>query len=193
MKPGKQLFSNLLAYFFRGLLLIVPFALTGYIISLAFHWIDGMVKVNTPGLGIAGLVVFITFLGYLGSTLLVRSILGLVEKLVASIPLISIIYTSFKELTTAFVGNKTQFNKPVLVRLHRQPQVQRLGFVTQQTLGGLHLPESVAVYLPHSYNFSGNLYIVPKDAITPLDVSSTETMKFIISGGITGLPHLEEE
>ena len=192
MKPDKQFFNNLLAYFLRGLLLIVPFALTGYIISLALYWLDGLVKVSIPGLGIAVLLVFITFLGYLGSTLLIKSILGLIEKLVTRIPLISIIYTSFKELTTAFVGNKKQFDKPVLVMLNKQAQIQRLGFVTQQALKSLHLPESVAVYIPHSYNFSGNLYIVPKDAITPLAVSSTDMMQFIISGGIAGLRHLEE-
>ena len=194
MKSDKQFFNNLLVYFLRGLLLIVPFALTGYVISLAFYWIDGLLKVGTPGMGVVGLVVFIiliTLLGYIGSTLIVRSILRLVERLVTIIPLVSIIYTSFKELTTAFVGDKKKFDKPVLVMLNRQEQVQRLGFITQGALESLHLPASVAVYLPHSYNFSGDLYIVPKDAITPLAMSSTEIMKFIISGGITGLRHLE--
>ena len=194
MKSNKQFFNNLLVYFLRGLLLIVPFVLTGYVISLALYWIEGILKVGTPGMGVIGLVVFITLitlLGYIGSTLIVRSTLRLVEKLVTIIPLVSIIYTSFKELTTAFVGDKKKFDKPVLVMLNKQEQVQRIGFVTQEALANLHLPASVAVYLPHSYNFSGNLYIVPKDAITPLAMSSTEVMKFIISGGVTGLQHLE--
>ena len=192
MKLDKQLLNNLLAYFLRGLLLVVPFALTGYIISLALNWIDGIVKLNIPGLGIAILLVAITFFGYLGSTLLVKSILDLIEKLVIRIPLISIIYTSFKELITAFVGNKKKFDKPVLVMLNKREQIQKLGFVTQQELQSLHLPGSVAVYLPNSYTFSGNLYIMPKDAITPLAVSGTEIMKFIVSGGVTGLQCLEE-
>lgn len=194
MKSNKQFFNNLLVYFLRGLLLIVPFVLTGYVISLALYWIEGILKVGTPGMGVIGLVVFITLitlLGYIGSTLIVRSTLRLVEKLVTIIPLVSIIYTSFKELTTAFVGDKKKFDKPVLVMLNKQEQVQRIGFITQEALANLHLPASVAVYLPHSYNFSGNLYIVPKDAITPLAMSSTEVMKFIISGGVTGLQHLE--
>ena len=75
--------------------------------------------------------------------------------------------------------------------LNKQEQVQKIGFITQEALESLHLPASVAVYLPHSYNFSGNLYIVSKDAITPLAMSSTEVMKFIISGGVTGLRPLE--
>ena len=194
MKSNKQFFNNLLVYFLRGLLLIVPFVLTGYVISLALYWIEGILKVGTPGMGVIGLVVFITLitlLGYIGSTLIVRSTLRLVEKLVTIIPLVSIIYTSFKELTTAFVGDKKKFDKPVLVMLNKQEQVQKIGFITQEALANLHLPASVAVYLPHSYNFSGNLYIVPKDAITPLAISSTEVMKFIISGGVADLRPLE--
>ena len=42
----------------------------------------------------------------------------------------------------------------------------------------------VAVYLPHSYAFSGNLFIVDKENITPLNASSAEVMKFIVSGGV---------
>jgi len=192
MKLDKQLLNNLLAYFIRGLLLVVPFALTGYIISLALNWIDGIIKLNIPGLGMVILLVAITFFGYLGSTLLVRSVFDLIEKLIIRIPLISIIYTSLKELIAAFVGNKKKFDKPVLVMLNKQERIQKLGFITQQELKSLHLPGSVAVYLPHSYNFSGDLYILPKDAITPLDISGTEIMKFIVSGGVTGLQRLEE-
>jgi len=192
MKLDKQLLNNLLAYFIRGLLLVVPFALTGYIISLALNWIDGIIKLNIPGLGMVILLVAITFFGYMGSTLLVRSVFDLIEKLIIRIPLISIIYTSLKELIAAFVGNKKKFDKPVLVMLNKQERIQKLGFITQQELKSLHLPGSVAVYLPHSYNFSGDLYILPKDAITPLDISGTEIMKFIVSGGVTGLQRLEE-
>jgi uncharacterized membrane protein len=43
----------------------------------------------------------------------------------------------------------------------------------------------VAVYLPHSYNFSGDLYIVPRENVTPVQASGTAIMKFIVSGGVT--------
>ena len=45
----------------------------------------------------------------------------------------------------------------------------------------------VAVYLPHSYNFSGNLFIVPANQVTPIDASASDVMKFIVSGGVTKL------
>jgi uncharacterized membrane protein len=192
MKFDKKFFNGLLTYFIRGLLLIVPFALTGYIISLALNWIDGLVKIKIPGLGLAILLLAITLFGYLASSLLVRSLFDWVEKLIIRIPLISLIYTSLKELIAAFVGNKKKFDKPVLVTLNQQEQIFKLGFITQTDLQQLYLSGKVAVYLPHSYNFSGDLYIVPKGNIKPLPVSGAEVMKFIVSGGVAGLQHEEE-
>ena len=49
-------------------------------------------------------------------------------------------------------------------------------------------PGMVAVYFPHSYNVSGNVFLVPKDKVTPLlDVKSSDVMKFMVSGGVSPL------
>jgi uncharacterized membrane protein len=192
MQPNKKLLRNLLGYFMRGLLLVVPFVLTTYLISLALHFIDGLIKIRIPGLGITILLTSITFLGYLGSTLLVRSAFDLTESLITRLPLISTIYSSLKELTSAFVGKK-RFDKPVLVVINKEAQLKKLGFVTQRELKAINLPGSIAVYVPHSYNFSGDLFILPKDAVTPLDIASAEIMKFIVSGGLAGLQSVKEQ
>jgi uncharacterized membrane protein len=44
----------------------------------------------------------------------------------------------------------------------------------------------VAVYLPQSYNFAGNLFVVPTERVQPLDADSSEVMAFVVSGGISG-------
>ncbi len=193
MQLNKKLLSGLLGYFMRGLLLVVPFALTIYIISLALNFIDGLIGIKIPGLGITILLTSITFFGYLGSTLLVRSVFDLTENLITKLPFINTIYSSLKELTSAFVGNKKKFDKPVLVIINREARLHKLGFVTQQDLKTMNLPGSIAVYVPHSYNFSGDLFILPKEAVTAVDISSTEVMKFIVSGGVAGLQSLEEK
>ncbi len=193
IKVDRKLLGMLLSYFFRGLLLVAPFAATAYIIRIALHWIDGLIKVNIPGLGMLILVTSITFFGYLGSTLLVRSVFDLTESFISRLPLISSIYTSFKDLMVAFVGDKKKFDKPVLVTINREARLYKLGFVTQNDLTGMNLPGSIAVYVPHSYNFSGDMFILPKDAVTPVvDISSAEVMKFIVSGGVAGMQCLEE-
>lgn len=193
MQLNKELLRDLLGYFMRGLLLVVPFVLTAYLILLALHFIDGLIKIKIPGLGIAILLTSITFLGYLGSTLLVRSAFDLTESLITRLPLVSTVYSSLKELTSAFVGNKRRFDKPVLVVINKEAELKKLGFVTQRELKAINLPGSIAVYVPHSYNFSGDLFILPKDAVTPLDTASTEVMKFIVSGGVAGLQSAEEQ
>ena len=191
-KLNAKLLGTLFSYFCRGLLLIAPFALTIYIITLAWNWIDSLIGLHNSGLRAILVVSSITFFGYLGSTLLIRSVFDLTEGLIARLPLVSIIYTSLKELMDAFVGNKKKFDKPVLVTFSREEKLYRLGFVTQHDLTGMHLPGSVAVYIPHSYNFSGDLFIVSKGAITPMDISSAEITKFVISGGVAGLQCLKE-
>ena len=193
MQSNKPSLSTLLGYFMRGLLLVVPFALTIYIISLALNFIDGLVKIKIPGLGIAILLVSITFFGYLGSTILVKSFVDFTESFITKQPFISSIYISFIELTSALVGNKKMFDKPVLVVINKEAQLHKIGFVTQKDLKNMNLPGSIAVYVPHSYNFSGDLFILPKEAITPIHVASTEIMKFIVSGGVTDLYSSEEQ
>ena len=65
-------------------------------------------------------------------------------------------------------------------------ELEKLGFITEEDLGILQEKDKVAVYFPHSYNFSGELFIVPKKQIRMLDVNSSEMMKFIVSAGLTG-------
>jgi uncharacterized membrane protein len=70
--------------------------------------------------------------------------------------------------------------------------IHRLGFVTREEFGTLDLKGLVAVYCPHSYNFSGNLFMIPKDQITPIDANPTDVMKFMISAGVTNIRSLGE-
>ncbi|MEL6539213.1 MAG: DUF502 domain-containing protein [Bacteroidota bacterium] len=191
MQLNKKHFSDLFSYFLRGLLLVGPAALTIYIISQTIHWIDSLIGLDIPFLGMIILVVSITLCGYIGSTLLIKSVLDLTESFISRLPIVSLIYSSLKEFLGAFVGNKKKFDKPVLVVMNREARLHKLGFVTQEDLAGMNLPGSVAVYVPHSYNISGDLFILPKDTITPVNISSAEVTKFIVSGGVTGLKCLE--
>lgn len=187
--------KTLFNYFLRGLLIVFPLAATLYIFTAAVRWSNTTfndllfewLSVDIPGLGIITVFLAISLLGYLFSRAFIRPILNYFERLLIKVPLVKIIYTSIKELTEAFVGDKKRFNKPVLVQLG-SPEVVRIGFVTQTNLEKLNLENMVTVYCPHSYNFSGNLYVVPRERITRLDLNSTDVMKYIVSGGITNLP-----
>ncbi|HNP99199.1 MAG TPA: DUF502 domain-containing protein, partial [Bacteroidia bacterium] len=89
-------------------------------------------------------------------------------------------------LVEAFVGEKRRFNKPVLVRLEKDNDINRIGFITQEDLSEIGLgKDKVAVYLPFSYSFAGELIVLPRENISPINASGTDMMKFIISGGVT--------
>jgi uncharacterized membrane protein len=85
----------------------------------------------------------------------------------------------------AFVGKEKKFNQPVRVKVNLISDLEKLGFITESDLSDLGIKDKVAVYFPHSYNFSGELFIVPVSQITPLDVPAGVLMKFIVSGGVT--------
>ncbi|MDQ3191551.1 MAG: DUF502 domain-containing protein [Bacteroidota bacterium] len=138
-----------------------------------------------PLIGLVALVLLIGLFGLLGSTILFKPFFLTVESIIAKAPLINTFYSSIKDLMTALVGTKKKFNQAVLVKLSKDMSVEKLGFITRDDLTDLNISkDKVAVYLPHSFNFSGNLFIVPKENVTILENSSSDIMKFIVSGGI---------
>ena len=179
----KKLFS----YFLQGLLFTTPVFVTFYIIIKSLQWIDSLILVPIPGLGLLIIFALITLLGILGKFLFATSLFAAFEKILEKTPLVKIVYSSTKDLISAFVGEKKRFSQPVLVMLNKDAGIEKLGFITQEDLSIIGIHDKVAVYLPHSYNFSGNLFIVPRENVKLLNVSGTETMKFIVSAGVTEL------
>ena len=177
---------RIIRYFFSGTLFIVPLVATGYFIYNAFRWLDDLLNLPYPGLGFAIILFAITGFGYLTTNFAFQTFTGWFERGINKIPLIKLIYTALKDLLNAFVGEKKKFNKPVLVEINRENKLYQIGFITQSDLTELGLNEMVSVYLPHSYAFSGLHFIVPKDRVTPLNVSGTIAMKYIVSGGVSG-------
>ncbi|MBC8320147.1 MAG: DUF502 domain-containing protein [Bacteroidetes bacterium] len=194
MKKG--LTKRLVNYFLKGLLLLAPITITLWAIIELFNLIDGLLKnlivsvigKEIPGLGFVVLLLLISAIGYLGSTIIFNPIVTYFDKLMVKAPLIKIIYTSVKDLVSAFVGQKKRFTEPVLVKISQDSNLEKIGFITNKDLSIIGLPnEKVAVYLPHSYAWSGNLFIVSTEHITKIVASPTEVMKFVISAGVTNI------
>ena len=185
--------KRLIRYFFQGLLYLAPTGVTVYIVYLVFTLVDSVIRkyvdnifhVDIPGNGVFVVLVVITLLGFLGQTILLRPLRMLIDKIMKSAPLVKVIYSSLKDLLSAFVGKEKRFNKPVLVKVNTISNLEKIGFLTQTDLSDLGIKDKASVYFPHSYNFSGEMFIVPVEHITPLDIPAAEAMKFIVSGGIT--------
>jgi uncharacterized membrane protein len=179
--------KRILRYFFSGTLFIVPLVATAYFIYVSFSWLDDLLNLPYPGLGFLIILLAITGFGYLTTNFAFKTFTQWFDRLMNKIPLIKLIYASIKDLLNAFVGEKKKFNKPVLVEINRENQLYQIGFITQSDLTEFGLDDMISVYLPHSYAFSGLHYIISKDRVKPLKISGTVAMKYIVSGGVSGL------
>jgi uncharacterized membrane protein len=186
MRWLKFLFKKFTGFFIKGLLLITPIGLTVYVVYQCYRFIQGIFPTEYFLVSV-GIVLFGTaFLGFLGTFLIQTPILQFFDRTLERIPLVKFIYTSIRDLMSAFMGNEKRFSKPVLVQVQKDGGMYKLGFITQKDLTHIGVKSGKsAVYMPHSYNFSGNLFIVDNESITPIDAASEDVMKFIVSGGIT--------
>jgi len=169
--------------FLRGLVIVVPVAVTVWVIVRAFNAVDSLVGFKYPGLGFVVIVGGTLLVGVLASNFIGRKFVALTHAVFTRAPLVRIIYASLKDLLEAFVGDKKRFDRPVAVAV--TDDVMTLGFVTQDDLAFLSLPGRVAVYLPFSYSMSGTILVVPASRVTRLDTDSTNVMALIVSGGVS--------
>lgn len=177
--------KRLVRYFVRGCLVLVPLCITGYIVYVTLRFVDQLVPVGIPGVGFALTLVTVTLVGLLTTNVVGKSVFQFTDRLLSGMPLVKLLYSSIKDLIRAFVGDHKSFDQPAAVALV-PGGARSLGFVTRDALHALGLPDHVAVYFPQSYNFAGQLFIVPREQVELLDVPSSEVMTFIVSGGISG-------
>jgi uncharacterized membrane protein len=182
-------------YFLQGLLYIAPIGITAYILYVIFNFTDNLLndilkkflKTDIPGLGLVLLFFFLVLIGMIGRSILARPFKNLFNRLIEKTPILKLIYSALNDLFSAFVGKEKKFNKPALVLVNPISNLEKLGFLTEEDLSKIDERDKVAVYFPHSYNFSGELFIVPKDQVRSLNISPAVVMKFIVSGGISDI------
>lgn len=205
----RHLLRKSFQYFLQGLIILAPIAITIYAVTALFNFVDGILPsliqkifphlietdkdgnaVRFPGLGFALVMLIVILVGYISPSFIVSRLVELFDKVLERTPGIKLIYSTLKDFFEAFAGDKRKFDKSVLVSVE-STDVWQIGFITQEELAEFGLAEHVAVYVPQSYAFTGRLYFVKRERVRLLtDISSTDAMKFAISGGVT---HIEDE
>jgi len=158
-KIGKAIIN----YLIKGLLIVVPIAVSIFIVIWAVILMAGIFVTN----------------------LVTEPMYNWFQRMMKRLPLLNFIYSSIKDLTEAFVGDEKKFNHPVLVEV--EGGLKKIGFLTQNSLTKLDLPDEVAVYFPLSYSFAGQLCIVKREKVRDLNMSAADAMKLVVSGGVSGL------
>lgn len=176
--------NRIARYFLNGLLVVTPTAITLYVCWRVFIAVDGWLQLPWHGAGFVVTLVLITLAGWLATTFLWDTLFGFIEGAMERVPLVRFLYNALKEVLGAFVGEKKRFDRPVVVRLMPGGHAYAMGFLTRESLETLGMEGMVAVYLPQSYNFAGQVLLFPADQVTPLDSASSDVMAFIVSGGV---------
>ncbi|MFZ4753832.1 MAG: DUF502 domain-containing protein [Chitinophagaceae bacterium] len=183
----RKIAALVLRYFFQGIIIISPIAITGWAAYSIFDFVDTKIPNLPRGLGFLIVIASLIVIGWLGSTFFVwKFLIGFFDGILERTPFLKFIYTSVKEVVESFMGDKKKFNKPVMVRVRKEPEIRQIGFITQTDLSKLNMPGRVAVYMPHSYAVSGFMYIVQAEDVLPLDMNPSDAMKMAVSGGMAG-------
>lgn len=188
--PDKFSYRTILQFFLQGLLILAPITITGFLLYWLFEKIDGILRplVNIRGLGFLIIIAFVILVGWISSNFLMSSLLRFFDYWLERTPGVKFIYTSVKDFFGAFAGDKKKFDKAVLVNVFSE-DVWIIGFLTDEELAKFDLgSEFVSVYVPQSYNFAGQLYMVPRSKVKKIQqVSSGEAMKYSVTGGVVEL------
>lgn len=191
--------KKLLQYFLQGMLILAPVAITLYALYFVVSTIDGWlpifstideqgrVHVQNYGLGFVIIIAALIVIGYFSSFFITGRIVSFLDKFMQKTPGLKHIYGTTRDFFEAFAGDKKKFTQNVLANVDDN-DVWRIGFVTREDMSDFGLKDFVSVYVPMAYSVAGNVYIIPKNRIKPiLHYSSTQTMKFAVSGGVTDL------
>lgn len=188
--------SHVRTYIFRGLLAIIPLVMTFFVVRLLYvgidqrirGWIDHLIGISIPGLGILLVLLLLYLLGVVASNVIGRQVFNWIERMTRRIPLINSTYQIGKQLTsTLALPEKQVFKRAVLVEFLK-PGSWTIGFVTgtliDRSADGAKL---LKVYVPTPPNpTSGFIIIIKESEVRDPGWTIEETLKAIISAGIIG-------
>jgi uncharacterized membrane protein len=182
--------KSLSKYFFRGLITILPVALTLYLLFMFLAWMEAAVmwvldpligSIYVPGMGLVFGVLIIVAIGFLLSKPNVKKMLSVAELPFTYLPVVKSIYSSLKSFADYFSPTANQGNQSVVILRMPGHGLEIVGLITRRSFADLpqgFLPgERVAVYLPMGYMIGGYTVFVPADWVQAIDMSVEEAMR----------------
>jgi uncharacterized membrane protein len=187
--------------FLTGLATVFPVVATFYILfwlaTTAESVLGRLIRlfvpehIYRPGLGVAAGLVVILVVGILMNVWVVRKLFDWSEGLLFRVPVIKSVYGAISDFLHFFSPREKREKdlRQVVLVPAGDSGGSLLGFVTRRDFG--HLPpgiadsETVAVYLPMSYQVGGYTVMLPRSAVRPVDMSVEQAMRFVLTAGIT--------
>jgi uncharacterized membrane protein len=188
-------------YFLTGLLILVPLAITFWVLHAVISTLDQSLLLlpeqwrpkalfghDIPGFGVVLTLLIVLITGLLTRNFIGNYVVRVWEGLLNRIPIVNSIYSSVKQVSdTLFSSSGNAFRKAVLIEYPRQGS-WTIGFLTGVPGGDVvnHLQgDYVSVYVPTTPNpTSGFFLMVPKADAIELDMSVDAALKYIVSMGV---------
>lgn len=188
-------------YFITGLLVLVPLAITLWVLSAVINTMDQsllllpeqwrpehLIGFRIPGLGTIVTLLIIFFTGLMTRNFIGNYVLEMWEGMLQRIPVVNSLYSSVKQVSdTLFSSSGNAFRKAVLVPYPRQG-CWTIAFLTGIPGGDVknHLQgDFVSVYVPTTPNpTSGFFLMMPRADVVELDMSVDAALKYIVSMGV---------
>lgn len=207
---GRGLKGAARTHFLTGLLVMVPLALTYYVIAAIVGAMDQVLAIlppqfrpetylpfPVPGLGLLFTVLIIQIVGFLGANLLGRGVVRTYERLLARIPLVRSIYAAVKQVMEQILSDRSgRFRRVVMFEFPRKGAFS-LGFVTGVAGGEVGRGaggRACNVFIPCTPNPTSGFYlVVPEEDLIPVDLTVEQAFKIILSGGIVGTEDLHKK
>lgn len=187
-------------FFITGLAVTVPLTATIYIVWVTFRFLDGILspflkliigeEKYITGIGLIITLFLITAVGAFVSIAIGRRMVSFFEEVLTRIPLVRGIYSTFKQASDAFlVHTPSEGSRGVVLVEYPRKGIYTIGLKTAVTIKEIqektHEPV-VNIFIPTSPNpTSGMLILVPEDSVTPLDMTTEEGLRLIVSGGFS--------
>ena len=192
-KP-KSFTEQVSSSFFRGLLVVVPPAITVMVVMWLFNLTENSIgkilPVKLPGMGLVIVLVGIWIVGVLSGNFLSQKIIEIFDAIINRIPIVKFIYGSVKQVSKALFESDSAFKKVVLVPYQKEYVLGFLMLMVPEPVREKLGDEYVCVYIPWSMNMTAgmNLFVKKSDVIY-LDMAPPDAFQFILTAGTisTGL------
>ncbi|MBC3832963.1 DUF502 domain-containing protein [Undibacterium amnicola] len=196
-------------YFITGLLILVPIAITAWVLHAVISTMDqsllllpeqwrpeALIGFKIPGLGAVLTVLIIFVTGLLTKNFIGNYVVAAWEALLNRIPIVNSIYSSVKQVSdTLFSSSGNAFSKALLIQYPREGS-WTIAFLTGKPSGDVsqHLGDDfISVYVPTTPNpTSGYFLMIPKKDAIELDMSVDTALKYVVSMGVVA-PEVAEK
>lgn len=178
-------------YLVTGVLVLAPISISLSLLLWLGGWVDQLLVPVTavvfgrhiPGLGLATATLLTLGVGWLGTNIIGKQVVEVMEDLLMHVPIFSWVYRTVKQLAEVFTpGGASAFRSVVMVEYPREG-VYQLGFATGTVTpvpGGEPL---TSVYIPTNHVYIGDVILVPAGKVKETAMTLQEGVQFFLSAG----------